>query len=122
MSVNDFYYLFSARKDNELPNEDETWELPEYRVDRTALEPFKLKKVMASLIELDLNKEVVINQSVLPYLRFYEEMSELLFSLRLVTERILASVFFVTDFYVRMPLQSCTSCTPTSLPRMPRDS
>lgn len=71
LASNGYYYLHSTRKENETPSIDETWDLTPYKVDLTPLEPYKAKKLLATLSAPVVNKDVVVCQSVLPVLKFY---------------------------------------------------
>jgi hypothetical protein len=43
-----------------------------------------------------MSEEVVICQSVLPVLKFYEQCAKDLFQLRLVSDKLIGAMFFVT--------------------------
>jgi hypothetical protein len=53
-----------------------------------------------------MSEEVVICQSVLPVLKFYEQCAKDLFQLRLVSDKLLNAMFFVTEYYVNVKNKS----------------
>lgn len=61
----------------------------------------RLRRLPTNITPCRIGDEVVICQSVLPVLRFYEQCTKELFNLRLVSDKLLNAMYFVTDYYVR---------------------
>jgi len=82
-----------------LQNPDEDWSFVRFRLEMPT-DAARLRRLPTNITPCRVAEEVVICQSVLPVLRFYDQCSKELFNLRLVSDKLLNAMFFVTDYYV----------------------
>jgi len=86
-----------------LQNPDEDWSFVRFRIEMPT-DGARVRRLPTNITPCRVAEEVVICQSVLPVLRFYDQCSKELFNLRLVSDKLLNSMFFLTEYYV-----SCAS-------------
>jgi hypothetical protein len=95
--------------EKKLQNPDEDWTFPRFKLEMPT-DAVRLRRLPTNITPCRVADEVVICQSVLPVLRYYDQCSKQLFNLRLVSDKLLNAMFLVTEYYVTFAIDLGLLC------------